>query len=182
MLKRLELLSRIRERWSINSSRVHLEKFVKRAASTVGTGDRVLDAGAGDCMYRLHFSQVNYEAADLSQVKKAYGELTYICDLRSIPVAKASYDLVLLTQVLEHLPEPADVLMELSRVLKTEGRLWLSAPLFYREHEQPYDFKTVDAEAGMEILGNRIGEVLNCSAPRGMSHRWPRLDPQRCSH
>jgi hypothetical protein len=42
--------------------------------------------------------------------------------------------------VLEHLPEPATVLRELHRVLKPSGTLWMTAPLFYVEHERPYDF------------------------------------------
>ena len=36
--------------------------------------------------------------------------------------------------------EPVDVLTELSRVPKPGGTLLCSAPLFYEEHEQPYDF------------------------------------------
>ena len=42
--------------------------------------------------------------------------------------------------MLEHLPEPLRVIEELGRVLKPGGTLWLSAPLFYAEHEKPYDF------------------------------------------
>ena len=49
-------------------------------------------------------------------------------------------DDVLLTQVLEHLPDPARVLAELNRVMKPGGTLWLTAPLFYAEHERPYDY------------------------------------------
>ena len=63
-----------------------------------------------------------------------------MCDLAEIPVEDARFDHVLLTQVLEHIPEPARVLAELHRVLKPGGTLWLTAPLFYAEHERPYDF------------------------------------------
>ena len=71
---------------------------------------------------------------------KTYTEQDYVCDLAAIPVDDARFDHVRLTQVLEHLPEPATVLAELRRVLKPGGTLWLTAPLFYAEHERPYDF------------------------------------------
>ena len=100
----------------------------------------VLDAGAGDCRYEQSFSKHRYESADFCQVDKAYSDVTYVCDLRAIPVEDDRYDLVFCSQVLEHLPEPSEVLAELFRVLKPGGKLWLSAPLFFPEHEQPYDF------------------------------------------
>jgi len=126
----------------LNSSRIYLDDFAARAAASVPAGSRVLDAGAGACPYRKHFLARNheYESADFGEVEKAYGDLTYRCRLDDIPVEDARYDLVLMSQVLEHLPEPDAVLRELHRVLKPGGTLWLSAPLYYEEHEQPYDF------------------------------------------
>ncbi len=42
--------------------------------------------------------------------------------------------------MLEHLPDPQRALCELSRVLKLGGRILVSAPLFFPEHEQPHDY------------------------------------------
>jgi SAM-dependent methyltransferase len=125
---------------SRNASRVRLDAFARRAAASIPPGSRVLDAGAGEGAYRAHFAEACYEAADFQQVDKPYGRLDYICDLDCIPVEDERYELVLCTQVLEHLPEPADVLTELHRVLRPSGTLWLTAPLYFPEHEQPYDF------------------------------------------
>ena len=44
-----------------------------------------------------------------------------MCSLESIPVEAQRYQLVLLTQVLEHVPEPLAVLKELHRVLVPGG-------------------------------------------------------------
>jgi SAM-dependent methyltransferase len=124
-----------------NSSRVYLHHFLARAGQATARGDLVLDAGAGRAPYRDLFAHARYETADFLAVKgKKYTEQDYVCDLREIPVEDARFDHVLLTQVLEHLPEPATVLAELHRVLKPGGTLWLTAPLFYAEHERPYDF------------------------------------------
>jgi SAM-dependent methyltransferase len=124
-----------------NSSRTYLHRFLARAGEAVEPGQLVLDAGAGRAPYRKLFSHAGYETADFVSVKgKKYVEPDYVCDLAAIPVEDERFDHVLLTQVLEHIPEPATVLAELNRVLKPGGTLWLTAPLFYAEHERPYDF------------------------------------------
>ena len=124
-----------------NSSRVYLHRFLTRAGQEVRPGQLVLDAGSGRAPYRDLFTHARYETADFLAVKgKTYTEQDYVCDLADIPVEDARFDHVLLTQVLEHIPEPRAVLAELHRVLKPGGTLWLTAPLFYAEHEKPYDF------------------------------------------
>jgi SAM-dependent methyltransferase len=60
--------------------------------------------------------------------------------LENVSAKTDSYDLILCSQTLEHVPEPKIVLNELHRILKPGGKLWLTAPLFYPEHEIPYDF------------------------------------------
>jgi ubiquinone/menaquinone biosynthesis C-methylase UbiE len=129
-----------RGRQPVNASRVRLEHQVSRFARNTDAGMRVLDAGAGKSPYRRHFGHTDYEAADFAQLDTAYAPLDYVCDLADIPVEDARFDRVLFNQVLEHLPEPEQVLAELHRVLKPGGRIFCSVPLFYAEHNQPYDF------------------------------------------
>jgi SAM-dependent methyltransferase len=136
------MLRKVRAAIFLNSSRIYLERFLRAAAQSVPAGAHVLDAGAGDCRYKPLFAHTSYVATDFCQVDKPYHlqELDYIADLKSIPVWSGRYDLVVCSQVLEHINEPKQVLRELYRVLKPDGALWLSAPLFYEEHEVPHDY------------------------------------------
>jgi SAM-dependent methyltransferase len=124
----------------MNSSRIWLQRELEAFANSLKPDSLILDAGAGDQIYRPVFSTHRYEAADFEKVDKPYAQSTYVCDLTAIPVADARFDAVVFSQVMEHLPEPAAVLAELHRILKPGGKLFYSAPLYYEEHELPYDF------------------------------------------
>lgn len=124
----------------LNSSRVHLKRQVERFAKGTRRGMLVLDAGAGRSPYRKLFKHARYEAADFAALETKYAPLDYVCDLSAIPVEDERFDRILFNQVLEHLPEPDRVLAELYRVMKPGGRLMCSVPLYYSEHQQPYDF------------------------------------------
>jgi SAM-dependent methyltransferase len=152
--------SRRRPKRRINSSRVHLRNSVRRFARGTKRGMLVLDAGAGTSPYRKLFRHARYEAADFAQLGTSYAPLDYVCDLTDIPVEDTRFDRVLFNQVLEHLPDPAAALGELHRVLKPGGRIFCSAPLFYAEHQVPYDFyrytqfalRRLFEDAGFEIM------------------------------
>jgi SAM-dependent methyltransferase len=125
---------------SINSSRVHLRRQMRTFARNTEPGMLVLDAGAGKSPYRKLFRHARYEAADFAQLRTKYAPLDYVCDLTAIPVEDQRFDRIILNQVLEHLPEPERALAELFRVLRPDGRIFCSAPLFYEEHQVPYDY------------------------------------------
>jgi SAM-dependent methyltransferase len=123
-----------------NSTRQRLWLENKAFAASIPVGALVLDAGAGDAPYKSLLAHTRYESADFEQVGKAYAKSTYVCDLSAIPVEDGRFEAILFNQVMEHLPEPKLAIRELYRLLKPGGRMIFTAPLFYEEHEQPYDF------------------------------------------
>jgi len=60
-----------------------------------------------------------------SQVKKAHFILS---DVHSLPLRDGTFNLVTCLEVLEHLPEPDMVISESWRILRDEGRLFVSTP------------------------------------------------------
>jgi SAM-dependent methyltransferase len=123
-----------------NSSREYLARYNHEFAKDTPAGSLVLDAGAGEQQYRPYFSHCDYESADFEMVDKPYAKSTHVCDLGAIPVENERFDRIIFNQVQEHLPDPLAVLRELNRVLKPGGKLLCTAPLFYEEHERPFDF------------------------------------------
>jgi len=144
----------------LSPSRTRLLAANTDFASGVPSGSMVLDAGAGHAPYEHLFDHARYEAADFNKVVgKKYTQQTYICDLASIPVEDARFDYVVFNQVMEHLPDPSAVLRELRRVLKPGGQMICSTPLFYEEHDTPYDFYRY-TQYGLRHLLNEAGFEL----------------------
>jgi SAM-dependent methyltransferase len=61
-------------------------------------------------------------------------------DARNLPFSSGSMDVVLITQVLEHVPDPVAVIGEIQRVLKPGGTLLLSVPSIFPQHGSPGDY------------------------------------------
>jgi len=99
-------------------------KWVATWAARIPAGSRVLDVGAGSAPYRSFFQHCEYKAHDFGQVpelKAHYTELDYISDIVDIPVPDGHFDVVICTEVLEHVPEPIKAIQEMSRILKPGG-------------------------------------------------------------
>jgi SAM-dependent methyltransferase len=134
----------------INFSAYRRQAWLGEKAAQLKAGSRVLDAGAGECQYRDLFAHCDYKAQDFAQyggtqsgpLKESwrYGALDYVCDITAIPVADETFDAVLCTEVLEHVPQPIEVIRELARILRPGGRLLLTAPLASGLHQQPHHY------------------------------------------
>ena len=115
-------------------------------AKSIEAGSRVLDVGAGTAPYRDLFAHCKYETQDFSQYEGyqgpegQYAPLDYVSDITNIPVPDERYDVILCTEVLEHVPRPIEALQEMVRITKVGGRLLLSAPLGSGLHQEPYHF------------------------------------------
>ncbi len=63
------------------------------------------------------------------------------CDLtKSLPFKDREFDTIILSDVLEHIPQPEYLWKEISRILAIKGKLIMNVPFYYWIHEQPHDY------------------------------------------
>lgn len=131
---------RTHPRWfALNRLRRHMEFALQRLPDQ--SIRQVLDYGCGGMPYRplvqARWPQVSYHGADLPQNPLAQ---IHISETGQMSSEDAAYDLVLSTQVLEHVTSPVAYLREAHRVLRPGGYLLLSTHGHWMYHPDPTDF------------------------------------------
>lgn len=120
-------------------ARRSLYKMMKLQGASLG--GRLLDIGCGSKPYQNLCAATEYVGMELDTPENRSSKNADIFyDGKSFPFPDASFDSVILNQVLEHVFEPDLLMKEISRVLKTSGKLLITVPFFWDEHEQPYDY------------------------------------------
>lgn len=143
----LDILRRKLARSALFSfNQVLRDRWMHEQARKIPPGSRILDVGAGSAPYRKEFGHCEYRTHDFALLNSSqlshgrYAQLDYVSDARAIPVPDASFDVVVCTEVLEHVPEPIAVVGELARILRPGGQLLLTAPLGSGVHQEPYHY------------------------------------------
>jgi SAM-dependent methyltransferase len=134
-------------------------------------GDLLLDAGGGYQPYKKLFAHARYESCDyLPVLIEADGAnnvpQTFYCDLEAIPKQQGSYDVIICTQVLEHVKNPGKVVSEFYRILKPGGKLFLTAPQCFGIHMAPYNFFNYTSY-GLEYIFKQSGFTIISIEPLG---------------
>lgn len=126
--------------------------WVKKQLSSLPAGARILDAGAGELKFAPFCDHLDYVSQDFGQYDGKgdsgalqTGEwnndlLDIVSDITDIPVDDASFDVILCTEVFEHIPDAVAALAEFTRILKPGGTLILTAPFASLTHFAPYHF------------------------------------------
>jgi SAM-dependent methyltransferase len=135
--------------------------FMRYAAGRIPPGARVLDVGAGDAPYAELFAHADYVTLDWeSSVHEGARSASIQASADDLPVADASIDAVVLTQVLEHVRRPAVVMSEIARILRPGGTLFATVPLVWELHEEPHDYWRYTAHGLRALLADAgLGEV-----------------------
>ncbi len=110
---------------------------------------RVLDVGCGEKPYEPLFAPYAAAYVGVDPVDNPRAELRGFVE--DLPVADASFDVVLCNQVLEHCDDPAKAVSELRRVTAPGGRVLLSTHGVMAYHPSPTDYWRW-THAGLEKL------------------------------
>lgn len=124
----------------------------------------VLDVGAGEHGYRELFGARSTRFVALD-VDLAAGPAV-VGSALALPFRPQTFDTVVCTQTLEHLPDPVLALAEMKRVLRVGGRLLLTAPQSWPMHLVPHDYYRYTRH-GLEWLCQRAGLAIERIEPCG---------------
>lgn len=130
-----------------------IQDFASDISAKLSSEARILDAGTGEgrnLPMLMNFPGQVY-ACDSSKngISKLSGTLqkqvkSFLCDLDATPFEENFFDFVLLSDVVETLPDPKSVLVELHRVMKPGGCLLCNIP----------GFEDGIAEIDMDMIGD----------------------------
>jgi len=104
---------------------------------------RLLDLGCGNVpLYHAYREHVTDNiCADWVNTLHKNDYLDSECDLaKDLPFADNEFDTIILSDVLEHIPEPDRLWKEMARILAPGGKIIMNVPFFYWLHERPHDY------------------------------------------
>lgn len=96
----------------------------------------VLDIGGG--LSPFHDLVQSNEYTNIDQ--DASLNPTVVGNILAMPFSKNSFDSIICTEVLEHIAEPNMAIKEMHRVLKEKGYAYITVPMSWSLHYEPYDF------------------------------------------
>jgi SAM-dependent methyltransferase len=119
----------------------------------------------------------------------------YTWDGLNMPFGDNSFNTLMATEVLEHCPDPMQVINEMKRVLKPGGLLFFTVPFLWNLHEVPHDeyrytpfsLQRIFKECGMEeielfahggwnmSMAQMIGMWVTATKRGARRRRWAKL-------
>lgn len=104
---------------------------------------RVLDVGCGRQPFRDLFERRGYTYVG-TDAQDPLGLVDYVAEIdRDLPpalIARGPFDVILCTEVLEHVADWQRAFANFGLLLNAGGRLLITCPHFYILHERPHDF------------------------------------------
>ncbi|WP_348343980.1 class I SAM-dependent methyltransferase [Ignavibacterium sp.] len=136
-------------------ARKGLAKHIRELSPEIS--GKILDVGCGTKPYKNFFKFSEYIGLEYDTGIDLYKKSAdYFYDGKKFPFNAETFDSIICNQVLEHVFEPEDFLKEIFRVLKPHGKLLITVPFVWDEHEQPFDYARYSS-FGLKYLLEKCG-------------------------
>ena len=139
----------------------HIDTFVSRALDKhIRSGTRVADIGCGEQPFRRQVEKLGgvYKGIDVEQ--NANGLVDLVSRAECVPLPGTSVDLVLCTEVLEHLDDIDLAVREIVRLLAEKGKVILTVPFIYPLHEEPTDYVRLTPHSIRQLAARNSLQIL----------------------
>jgi SAM-dependent methyltransferase len=103
-------------------------------------GMAVADVGCGEQPLRAVVEGLGGRYTGVDVVQNDQGTVDVVADISRVPLPANMFELVLCTEVLEHVPDPLAAVAELRRLCRPGGAIIITTPFAYPLHEEPHDF------------------------------------------
>jgi SAM-dependent methyltransferase len=117
--------------------RYHLDRHLRGFSTEIGHSSVTLDVGSGKSPFEHVFDSNKYVAVD----HNVFDRVHVLGDVCMLPFKAGSMDLVLCTEVIEHVRNTGQALNEILRVSKKGGYLVLTVPLLIGMHDEADYFR-----------------------------------------
>lgn len=133
-------------------------QFYEWALPAYATG-ALLDLGCGGVPF---YEAYRPYAAEITCVWARGHHVDHECDLTTpLPFADSTSDTIILSDVLEHIPNPDHLWQQMARVLRPGGTVLMNVPFMYWIHAHPHDFqrytefalRRLVESSGLQVMG-----------------------------
>jgi SAM-dependent methyltransferase len=122
---------------------------------------QTLDIGCGSKPYEKIFASTKYWGLEIDTIENRQKKnADYFYDGKVFPFNDEHFDSLVANQVFEHVFNPDNFLTEVNRVLKKDGKILITVPFIWDEHEQPFDYARYSSFGLKSILEKHGFEVL----------------------
>jgi SAM-dependent methyltransferase len=150
-------------RWYSSPERMRMKWAVRDWIRRLRPTGTLLEVGGGTSMLRDLIEEeapgIHYVSSDIAPTNVT----AVVLDGTDLPMRKASIDVVLALEVLEHVPDPRKMLLEFDRVLKSGGVVILTVPFMYGLHDfrdyyryTPLGLETLLAGSRLELRETKL--------------------------
>lgn len=137
--------------------------------------DDIVDLGIGKGYYYSRVEPRNVVGVDIKAqwLQKVNNNLPWIKtiqrDIKDTGLPDKSFDLVIMSQVIEHIEDYEPVIREAKRLCKDDGYFYLAVPveLYHRLHFHP-----VWTEEDIKNLAKKFGEIVEMKMIEGKNKSW----------